>query len=336
MLKSNFSHLTSIIMASIFLNSLSVCLADNSLAENQIDHVQLTSLLINFPNDEIPPTRIGDLSRGSVRFGLPDNSDNPDTSVGGGSRGSVRFGLPDNSDNPDTSVGGGSRGSVRFGLPDNSDNPDTSVGGGSRGSVRFGLPDNSDNPDTSVGGGSRGEQEELTLLTALLPTTKNGLTVSSHPTIFVYLPPLGTEKVFFSMQDEDGNSFYYTNLKVPSQGGIIMVKIPSEMPSLSIDKNYLWYFAPIEAGGRLLPNNYAVVGWIKRIATNLNEDDFVSNPITLATEYGKLGVWYDTLRVLAEAKQADPNNDIFRSEWHDLLEQIKLEKLSSQPLIESF
>jgi len=264
----------------------------------------------------------------SVEFKLPKDAA-PRTSVGGGTRGNVQFALPGGS-TPRTSVGGGTRGDVQFTLPGGSA-PRTSVGGGTRGDVQFTLPATSA-PRTSVGGGTRGETIPLT---ALLPPTQQGRTVSSHPTIFAYLPPIGAEEVFFSLQDEAGNSHYSATLKVPPDGGVVSVTLPPKTPDLVIDKNYLWYFAPIEPGGVLRPDNYAVTGWVKRVKPTFNEQDLAATPVQLATKYAEAGVWYDTLKVLAAAKRSQPHNKTFATEWHDLLKQVGLEKIASEPLIEA-
>jgi Domain of Unknown Function (DUF928) len=119
---------------------------------------------------------------------------------------------------------------------------------------------------------------------------------------------------------------------VPPEGGTIAITLPPEAPALPIGKNYLWYFAPIEPGGILRPDNYAVTGWVKRVESTVNEQGFASSPVELATAYAKAGIWYDTLKVLAEAKRAVPDNKTFVKEWQDLLKQVGLEAIASQPL----
>ena len=240
----------------------------------------------------------------------------------------LQFELPDDAV-PNTSVGGGVRGDVQFALPGESSTPNTSVGGGVRGDVEFALPGKDATPDTSVGGGVRGTQIPLT---AIVPNTKHGRTISARPTIFAYLPPIGAQEVFFSIQDEEGNSHYQTMLKVPASGGVISVTLPESAAELELSKNYLWYFAPIEPGGILKPDNYAVTGWVTRVETDINQQDLAASPVKLATEYASAGIWYDTLEVLVEAQKSDPNNTTFSSEWHDLLEQIELEDIASQPI----
>ena len=257
----------------------------------------------------------------ALEFELPQDAV-PQTSVGGGVRGKVEFTLPSKNASPNTSVGTGVRGKVQFALPDQEPTPKNTKSAGVRGDVEFAFPEQNSIPRVTVGSGVRGEEIPLT---ALVPTTKFGRTVSARPTIFVYLPPIGAEEVFFSIQDEAGNTHYHTMLKVPATGGVISISLPESAPELELGKNYLWYFAPIKPGDILRPDNYAVTGWIKRVATNINQQELASSEIELATEYAKAGIWYNTLEVLVKAHKANPHNPIFTSELQDLFEQVKLE-----------
>ncbi|MEM9137115.1 MAG: DUF928 domain-containing protein, partial [Cyanobacteria bacterium P01_F01_bin.42] len=204
-------------------------------------------------NTQLSQTLIGIVLMGSavcmtdvsmaVEF-KPPNDSAPKTSVGGGVRGNVQFALPQGG-TPQSSVGGGTRGDVQFAVPGQSNAPKNSVGGGTRGDVQFGLPGQSSAPKTSVGGGTRGVDLPLT---AILPPTELGRTVSGRPTVFAYLPPMGTTDGFFSLQDESGQSHYHSLIKVPESGGVLSVTLPESAPEIEIGKNYLWYFAPIESG----------------------------------------------------------------------------------------
>ncbi|NJN72659.1 MAG: DUF928 domain-containing protein [Limnothrix sp. RL_2_0] len=308
---------------------------DGQKSESAIAPENWVSIDIEIPNDVPPVNAIGSQSRGTIRFSLPDKSDNPNSTIGGGSRGAVRFRPSGDIGSPRSTIGASTRGGVQFSLPDDKGNPDLTVGGGSRGAVQFGLPDDAENPSSTIGGGSRDALIQ-TPLTALLPDTNNGRTASSHPTIFVYLPPMGTEEIFFSLQDQDGNFLYDTFIPGVPNGGVVAVSIPANAPPLVVDKPYLWYFAPIEPGGRLLPNNYAVTGWVKRVDAQLSPQDMAETaPIKRAIAYAEQGLWYDTLKILADALVENPDNGEIHTEWHDLLQQIDLEVLSTQSIIKS-
>ncbi|ELS00666.1 protein of unknown function (DUF928) [Xenococcus sp. PCC 7305] len=294
-------------------------------------HKSLVALEFELPDDPVPDTSVGGGVRGKVQFALPDESSSPKTNVGSGVRGDVEFAFPDREVIPKTNLSSGVRGDVEFELPDQDAAPDTTVGAGVRGDVEFELPDQDAAPNTTVGTGVRGQELALT---ALVPKTKHGRTVSTHPTFFVYLPPIGAQEVFFSIQDEAGNSHYHAMVKVPISGGIISIKIPDSAPELELRKNYLWYFAPIEPEGILRPDNYAVTGWVKRVETDINRQELANSPVQLATEYAKAGIWYNTVEVLVAAQNLDPNNQTLADEWHDLLEQVELQAIQDKSIFD--
>ena len=328
-----------------------------SLFTQKLDIVTNNSLIaleFTLPGDSAPKTSIGEGVRGQVQFSLPGDTPAPRSTVAGGTRGDVEFSLPGGTPAPRSTVAGGTRGDVEFSLPGDTPAPRSTVAGGTRGDVEFSLPGDTPAPRSTVAGGTRGDVEfslpggtpaprstvaggtrgDVPRLTALVPPNKYGLTTSARPTIYVYLPPIKAQEVFFSLQDEEGNPHYHTLLKVPPHGGVISITLPKEAPALEMGKNYLWYFAPIESGGFLRPDNYAVIGWVKLVKVNFNEQELAVSPIKLATEYAKAGVWYDTLKVLVKAQLDAPNNKNLAAEWHDLLKQVGLGAIASQQLTE--
>ena len=279
------------------------------------------------PGEAGPRTSIGGGVRGNVQFASPGESA-PRNTLGGGVRGNVQFGTPGESA-PRNTLGGGVRGNVQFGTPGEAA-PRNTLGGGVRGDVQFGTPGEAA-PRTTLGGGVR--SEEPPKMIAVLPPTKNGRTLSAHPTLFVYLPPTLSNEVFFSLQDEQGNTHYQTRLKISGQGGIISVTLPENAPELELDKNYAWFFAPIQPDDILRPDNYVVTGWVKRVKADVVSQSF-SSPVEQATAYGKAGIWYDTLKILATAQRTQPNNATLAKEWKELLEQVELNAIATQPLTE--
>lgn len=264
----------------------------------------------------------------ALRFESPDDSA-PKSSIGGGVRGSVQFTAPDDSATPNSSIGGGVRGGVRFSPPGESA-PKSSIGGGIRGDVQFSVPDDAA-PRTSESGGVRGDENPP--LTALLPTTQTGRTISARPTFFVYVPPTTSDRAFFSIQDEEGNDVYQTTLAISGEGGTISIALPEDAPELEIGKNYLWMFAPIQPDGILRPDNPSAIGWVKRVEPTFDADRIGTlPPIERATEYAKAGIWYDTLDILVSAQLEQPQHSTLASEWQDLLAQVGLEQVATQPI----
>ena len=278
------------------------------------------------PGDRTPTNSTGAGSRGGVQFRAPGDR-TPTNSTGAGSRGDVQFSPPGDRA-PSNSGGAGSRGDVQFRTPGDR-TPSNSVGGGSRDDLQFSTPGDRAPRDTNSGG-SRSDTPPP--MTAVIPPTKVGRTVSARPTFFVYLPPTLSRVAFFSLQDEQGNPHYQTRLSISGIGGIVSVTLPEDAPGLEMEKNYMWVFAPIQPDGILRPDNYLVTGWVKRVAGENNQA--LSSPIEQATALARAGIWYDTLRVLAAAKILEPNNTTIAKEWQELLEQVGLNAIATQPLVE--
>jgi Domain of Unknown Function (DUF928) len=287
----------------------------------------LISLQFQAPAEAAPTSTIGGGTRGSVRFAAPGEVA-PNNTTGGGTRGNVKFAPPEDAA-PANTMGGGTRGNVRFAAPEEATLSNT-VGVSSRGNVRF-QASGEGAPPTTASGGTRTEEQEA--LRALLPTTRYGRTVAARPTFFVYLPPTAAKEVFFSLQDERRNHHYQTILKISGKGGIVSFTLPEDAPELEMGKNYVWFFAPIQPGGILQPDNNGAIGWIRRVESQTAQNA-TKTPLERATEYAQQGIWYDTLAILASAKLAQPGNDTLASEWKDLLKEVGLEAIATQPIAE--
>jgi Domain of Unknown Function (DUF928) len=95
--------------------------------------------------------------------------------------------------------------------------------------------------------------------------------VQQHPTFWFFIPYQSTQVAEgkFSLQDENNKDIYRTYFKAPQSPGIISVSIPSNLPSLEVNKKYRWYL-------KLYCNNAKnqvaketsdfVFGWMQRVA----------------------------------------------------------------------
>ncbi|WP_052746318.1 DUF928 domain-containing protein [Prochlorothrix hollandica] len=314
------------------------------------------------PAESVPANSLGGGVRGKVQFTAP-SSAAPVNSLGGGVRGRVQFAVPAQA-TPSDSLGGGTRGGVRFTVPAQA-TPSDSLGGGTRGGVRFTVPAQAA-PRASVSGGSRAADRvadslavtpnSATTIAALDPHFETlsrplepialvpdrqylSYTVSPRPTFFVYMPPMATDGVFFSIQAENGEPLYHTLLQVPADGGIVRFTLPDDAPALALNENYAWFFVPIEAGGTLRPDSPGTVAWIKRVESPLTASDLASSVPTLeqVTQLAQAGIWYDTLAALDQGLQGEPGtsepleSDLWASEWDDLLQSVGLEAVLYQP-----
>lgn len=302
------------------------------------------------PGDVAPRTSIGGGTRGSTRFVVPGDA-MPTTSIGGGTRGATQFVAPGDV-MPTTSIGGGSRGSVTFAPPGDRAPRNTSAAG-SRGDVTF-VPPGDASPTETNGGGSRAPELEAPpppapiqdQLVALLPPSRIGRTLAERPTFFIYLPKLGADRAFFSLQDEQGNHVYQVTLDVGNANGrIVAVTLPDSAAPLTTGVNYLWYFAPLAPGASLRPDTPGFNGWVRRVSPEEVElatpagtatpqgVSSIETPIDRAAQYATQGIWYDTLAVLATAMQGSPANPELNEEWTSLLSQVGLAELAQHPLV---
>jgi hypothetical protein len=52
-----------------------------------------------------------------------------------------------------------------------------------------------------------------------------------------------------------------------------------------------------------------------------------------AALYAKVGIWYDSLSLLAQLKQTQPSDNTFAANWVELLDSVGLEEIATQPLL---
>jgi len=207
-------------------------------------------------------------------------------------------------------------------------------------SITFEPPDR-DRPKDSAGGASRDGgkcpqdlQSSEPYVTPLLPVNRYGLTVESHPTFFVYLPPTDAQKAFFSIRDENDSDFYQTFVSLPKKSGVLKIKLPADAPSLEKDKAYTWSFV-LMCDNVLRPDSPLVEGQIER--TEMNAASIAqlekATPLERAAFYGKAGIWYETLATIADARHSEPENADLEGIWQDLLRSVELEAIATQPLL---
>jgi Domain of Unknown Function (DUF928) len=171
-------------------------------------------------------------------------------------------------------------------------------------------------------------------VTVVLPKTTNiGFTLTEHPTVFVYIPQTNARKAFFSVQDQDNNNVYQTDINLPSQSGVMQLKLPPNAPGLKTNKNYKWSLVMI-CTADLEPDSPFVSGWIRRVEykTNIRNNN---KTITLdsVSKLAEKGIWYDTLANLAQLRMNQPNNQLLAASWQELLDSVGLNAIANEPLV---
>ena len=119
------------------------------------------------------------------------------------------------------------------------------------GRVRFVGPteDNLSSPrrPAATHAGSTCNDRSKIKLTALVPESQIGRTVSEYPVFFFYLPKSDFDdaQAEFALIDEKDNFIYETTLKIKNSPGVMSVSIPANknVSPLEAGKNYRWSIA---------------------------------------------------------------------------------------------
>lgn len=188
-------------------------------------------------------------------------------------------------------------------------------------------------PGRREGGGTRGPS-----LTALVPQTLMGLTLSARPTFYYHVSaPLKDSMVEFEMADEEDNTIYKTTFKMNTpEGGIFSVSIPDSetSPMLEVGQTYRLYLTVKNSDGSFLD---LVTGWVKRVelsASMMRELERTNLKESLDI-YDREAIWYDALAALAQLRRSNPGDAQFDLQWSQLFKEVKLEPLAQQPLLQS-
>ncbi|NER35104.1 MAG: DUF928 domain-containing protein [Oscillatoria sp. SIO1A7] len=172
-------------------------------------------------------------------------------------------------------------------------------------------------------------------VTALMPESRQGLTLAERPTFFVAVAgnAIAAE---LSLWDEEYNGIYQTDLSFNDGPGIVSIVLPPDAPGLEQGKSYKWSLAVIcDTNNR---NRDAVVeGWIQRSEPNANllaSLEKAKTQLEKAALYAENGFWYDTVSALAEVRRQKPDDPNLAVEWKELLISVGLERIVNKPLID--
>lgn len=193
-------------------------------------------------------------------------------------------------------------------------------------------------PGSRRGGASRGPCPPVEIpLTALVPETNIGLTVSERPTFWFYIPynPTPVRSVEFVLLDEKRNAIYQTTLPIKDTPGIMSVSVASSVPPLEAGKRYQWVFSVIcDPSNRT--EDIFVRGQVKReplnssLETQLQATQTERDRIII---YAANGLWYDALTALAKLRHNSPQDQTLANDWRDLLSDVSLTHIASEPLV---
>ena len=193
-------------------------------------------------------------------------------------------------------------------------------------------------PGRREGGGTRGLVCP-TAITALIPQSTMGQTISGKPTFFYYLPVALDKTVQFELADERDKTIYKKSFRmVTSRAGIVSVSLGSDAnsPALEVGKNYQWYFT-IKCNPKNT-DDVLVSGWINRTTiapTVKTELDRSPDRRFALSIFAQQGLWYEYLATLAQLRIESPTDASLALKWSEVLNSVQLGKIAQEPLVTS-
>ena len=189
--------------------------------------------------------------------------------------------------------------------------------------LKFPPVDDRQAPAITSGGGTRGpscvEKKPVPLI-ALMPTRNNwGKTVSPNPSLYWYLPSTTATTAEFELTSPDNNPIYQTKFELPSQPGVIMLRLPSSI-ALDVDRTYEWYFTLVCDPDDRSQDMY-VRGSLQRAKaepTLTTQLASTTDPLARAKLYAQQGIWFEALNSVAGVRDQHP------AEWEELLLSVDL------------
>jgi hypothetical protein len=186
-------------------------------------------------------------------------------------------------------------------------------------------------------GGSRGEASctmDNRNLVALAPQNNIGITASTSPQLFFYIPATSEPKTLeFVLRDQEDKLVYETTITHHGKSGLLNLAIPETVGSkLSSNSNYHWYLSLIcNSEERSL--DAVIQGDMKHVTINsiLQQQLADANPIKRADIYQQQGIWYDALAVLAQSQQEQASPAI-EKKWLELLKSVGLTEFPLESL----
>ena len=192
-------------------------------------------------------------------------------------------------------------------------------------------------------GGSRGSMDCVANinnqnLMALIPQKNVGLSASTSPKLFFYVPEIENQKTLEFVLRNESDDLIYEAFVSTEGNGIMSVEIPAEVNSnmLETDQNYHWYLSMI-CDYEQRSRDIVVEGWLRQETIDVATQKQLSmaSPIEKAEVYRDRGFWFDALSALAESPDALAQQSLVQQKWSEMLSSVGLGELASKPFVET-
>ncbi|MEG3901514.1 DUF928 domain-containing protein [Microcoleus sp. B4-C5] len=206
--------------------------------------------------------------------------------------------------------------------------------------AQYTPPENPSKPKETGTNTTRGgscEANSSARLTALVPFSHVGQTISGHPTFTWFVPDRTSRPLQLRLFARSGQLLYRTEIQ--SQPGIMSVALPSNGPQLSIGQSYQWQVVlvcdpNVPSRNVVAAAEIQVVAPAASLQTQLAAAQTPQQRIDL---YAESGLWYDAIAEARKASETSQNqaavlellDSLASSEaeplkdWSDRLRQIR-------------
>ncbi len=208
--------------------------------------------------------------------------------------------------------------------------------------LRFSLPPKGA-PGNRGSAGSRGDictVNKKPPLTALIPGTNFGQTISERPTFWFYLPyrPNLKTPVNFKLTNTENKVVYQSKFLLTNTPGIVGITLPANAPDIEVNKIYEWnlYFSCNPQNKLDIERVYGAVQRVK-LPSTVKEDLEKIKGRERIIFYANQGLWYEMLTELIALRSQNPQDPQLAKDWQELLNQspeIELDKIINEPVVD--
>jgi hypothetical protein len=169
-----------------------------------------------------------------------------------------------------------------------------------------------------------------TVPTLLVPQNHLGLTTSSNPTFFWYLPNKDIKMMVFELRKAGEKEPIYAEQLQPS-AGIIQMQLPKDKAQLETGKEYNWSVS-VSCTAEGKKRKISVEAGIQRVDPKPELTTQLAKAITPQQKsrvYAQQGFWYNALETLSNAFTTNPNESTY-ADILSLLDQVGLNEITKK------
>ncbi|MEE9356118.1 MAG: DUF928 domain-containing protein [Methylococcaceae bacterium] len=189
--------------------------------------------------------------------------------------------------------------------------------------------------DRLIGMAVRGQKKQHDQLLAVLTPTHTGLTTKAQPTLHWYIANPVSKSIqyveFVLNSEKSITPVLRTRLDLPKKRGIQKLRLADYDITLEPDVEYAWSIALV-ADPTTRSHDFVSSGKVKLGSSK----SALQKRLKQASEkqypnlFAQAGFWYDTLTALVKQTEQKPNNQTFRNDLVQLLEQVGLHQVAEQ------